>query len=509
MKIALASEKTASSVAPQRLGLILGLLVMAQFIVVVDFSIVQIALPTMRTALGISFSDSQWIISAYGLTFAGFLLLSGRLSDIHGRKKLFMIGLVVFSLASLSGGLSNSELTLITARVVQGIGAAMCSATGLALIIRTFAPLGRLNQALGIFTAVSSAGFSAGVILGGVITPYLGWRWIFFVNVPIGIIVAALSIKYLVDSVPEQAARRHLDLPGAFTVTGGLMLLVYGLSEVGNEDYSAGTYAAFILAAVALASFIWIEHRSASPLMPLGFLRRRTIFFANATALLTFATTTSMVFLLTSYLQGLQGFSPLTAAAGLIPGSLIFFVLGGFGAPRLVKRFGAKEVLAVAMVCLTAGMLLFTRITLTSSYLDVIFPALFVGSIGGALSLTASNIAALTGANRGEEGIASGLINTSRQVGGPIGLAVAVGVVGLLTHGLGVFAPPNEAIVGFRYAFAAAACFAALAVVTSLLIKGKPAQSNQIPASPPAPAPTAPVVTPAEALGSGQPALID
>jgi EmrB/QacA subfamily drug resistance transporter len=479
VKIALSSEKTDKSSTPQRLGLILGLLVMAQFVVVVDFSIVQIALPTIRLDLSMSLADLQWIVSAYGLTFAGFLLLSGRLSDIYGRKRLFMIGLLVFSLSSLAGGLATSEAVLIAARVVQGIGAALASATGLALIIRIFAPLGRLNQALGIFTAVSSAGFSAGVILGGVLTQDLGWRWIFFVNVPIGIVVAALAIKFLPDSAGEKGARRSLDLPGAITVTGGLMLLVYALSEVGNGDSSYLTYLAFILAGVTLASFIAIEHRSAAPLMPLGFLGRRTIFFANATALLTFATNVSMVFLLTAYLQVLQSYSALSAAGALIPGALVFFFLGGFGAPRLVKRLGAKPVLVGAMVALSAGMLLFTRISLSSSYLTVILPALLVASVGGALALTASNIAALSGANRGEEGVASGLINTSRQVGGPVGLAVAVGVVGLATHGLGVSAPPGEVIAAFRYAFTAAAIFAALAVVTSLLLKGKPAQSNQ------------------------------
>ena len=268
------------------------------------------------------------------------------------------------------------------------------------------------------------------------------------------------------------------------------MLLVYALSEVGNGVSSYQEIPVFVLAAAVLAAFIAIERRETAPLMSLSFLRRRTILFANATALLTFATNVSMVFLLTSYLQVLQDYSPLSAAGALIPGSLIFFFLGGFGAPRLVKRFGAKEVLVGAMVALTAGLLLFTRITLTSGYVTIVLPALLVACVGGGLALTASNIAALSGANRGEEGVASGLINTSRQMGGPIGLAVAVAVVGVATHGLGVAGPGGEVVTAFRYAFAASAGFAALAVVTALLIKGKPGQSDQ--AAPLAPMPPVP-----------------
>jgi EmrB/QacA subfamily drug resistance transporter len=450
--------------------------VTAQFIVVVDYSIVQIALPTIRSELAMSLANLQWVISAYGLTFAGLLLLSGRLSDIYGRKRLFLLGLLIFSLSSLGAGLATSETVLIAARIVQGVGAAMASATGLALITRIFSPLGRLNAALGIFTAVSSAGFSAGVLLGGFLTEALGWRWIFFVNVPIGIVAAVLALRILRDPASPQNTRQHLDLPGAASVTAGLMLLVYGLSQVGNGDTSYPTYASFVLAALVLGAFIAIERRSAAPLMPLAFLRRRTIFFANATALLTFATTTPWIFLLASYLQVLLSYSPIYAAAALVPGSLVYFSIGGFGAPALVKRFGGKPVLVAAMLALTAGLLLTSRLSLGAGYLTDILPPMLVASFGGALSATASNIAALSGTNRGEEGVASGLINTSRQVGGPVGLAMAVSVVGLLTHGQGVTGNVGEVVQAFHYGFIAAACFAGLAVVTSLLIAGRPPQ---------------------------------
>jgi MFS family permease len=468
----------------------LALLVTAQFAVVVDYSIVQIALPTIRDQLSMSLADSQWIISAYGLTFAGFLLLSGRLSDIYGRKTIFTIGLVVFSLSSLGAGLANTETLLIGARIVQGVGAALASAAGLALITRIFGPLGRLNQALGIFTAVSSAGFSAGVLLGGLLTEALGWRWIFFVNVPIGIVATLLSMRVLPGLSSERAVK-HLDLPGAFTVTAGLMLLVYGLSELGNGDTSFLTYASFVAGGLVLLTFIAIERRSPSPIMPLGFLRRRTIFFANATALLTFATTAPWRFLTVSYLQVLLGYTPLNAAAAIVPGALVYFTVGGFGAPRLVKRVGAKPVLVGAMLALTFGLFLTSRLTVSSGYVAEFLPALLIASVGGALSATASNIAALAGTVRGEEGIASGLINTSRQVGAPVGLALAITVFGFVTHGLGTTASPSVLITAFQYSFLAAAIFAGLAVVTSLLLPGKPAKLGE--ANQPAKTPLPPV----------------
>jgi EmrB/QacA subfamily drug resistance transporter len=471
----------------QRLGLLLGLLVTAQFAVVVDFSIVQIALPTIRGDLGMSLADSQWIISAYGVTFAGFLLLSGRLSDVYGSKRLFLIGLIIFSLSSLSAGLANTELVLIGSRVVQGVGAAIASATGLAMITRIFSPIGRLNQALGIFTAVSSAGFTAGVVLGGVLTEALGWRWIFFVNVPIGLLGTLLSYRTLPNFLPRQGTGSQLDLPGAFSITMGLMLLVYGLSEVGNGVTDYGTYAVFALAGAVIAAFLVIESRSKAPIIHLGFLRRRTIFFANATALLTFATTVPWIFFMASYLQVLLLYSPLASAAALVPGSLTYFFLGGFGAPRLVRRLGARPVLVGAMLALAAGLFLTSRLSYGSTYLLDVLPAMLVASGGGALSATASNIAALSGTQRGEEGVASGLINTSRQVGGPVGLALVVSVVGVVTHGGGLFGPSPQVLSGLQDAFIAAAGFASLAVLTSLLIPGKSTREGPVSPKPGAP----------------------
>jgi EmrB/QacA subfamily drug resistance transporter len=455
------------------LGLILVLLVSAQFAVVVDFSIVQIALPTIRAELGISLVDSQWIVSAYGVTFAGFLLLSGRLSDIFGGKRIFLVGFLVFCASSLAAGLATSELILIAARIIQGVGAAVASASGLALLTRIFAPIGRLNQALGVFTAVSSAGFTAGILLGGVLTETLGWRWIFFVNVPIGVLAITLAYRTLPNLPPFQGSNKSVDLPGAVAITTGLMLFVYGLTDVGNGITSFITYAAFILGGLALIAFLAIERRSLAPILPLSFVRRRTVFFANATALLTFATMVPWVFFLTFYLQVLLLYPPLNAAVAQVPAALVFFFLGGFGAPRLVRRIGARPVLVVAMLTFSAGMFLFSRLSLNSDYWVDVFPSIIIASLGASLSATASNIAALSAAKRGEEGIASGMINTSRQIGGPVGLALAVSLVSVLTHGVGLAGTLAQVTTGVQNAFLAAASFAGLAVLTSLLLSSK------------------------------------
>ena len=271
------------------LSLIFVLLVLAQFVIVLDFSIVQIALPTMRSELNISLADSQWIISAYGLTFAGFLLLSGRASDLYGRRKLFAIGLLVFAITSLVGGFSPSDSVLIGARAVQGIGAAISSATGLSLLVVTFPEGPSRNRALSIFVATSSAAFAAGVILGGVLTATLGWRSIFFVNVPIGILTAVFVLRLLSESRGD-SSKKHLDLPGALSVTGGLSILVYALTNASNEGLlSLLTLIPLALSAVVLICFFVIEKKSRDPLLPLSFLRRGGIFSANVLAIITTA----------------------------------------------------------------------------------------------------------------------------------------------------------------------------------------------------------------------------
>ena len=258
--------------------------------VIVDFTIVQVALPSIGREFGVSVNGLQWIVTAYGLTLAGFLMLSGRVGDIYGHKKLFIIGVLLFSLASLTGGLAPSEIVLILARVVQGLGAAMASATGLSILAAAFPEGKERNRALSVFAAASGSGFAAGMILGGVITATLGWRWVFDINVPIGLIVSLLSIKYISSTTRRTYEHKHLDIFGAVSVTAGLMLLVYSLSSAQNIGIgSLQTLELLLSSVIVLAAFLLIEYRSKAPLMPLRFLRRSSIFGANAVGLLQFA----------------------------------------------------------------------------------------------------------------------------------------------------------------------------------------------------------------------------
>src|SRR2546421_1048548 len=327
-----------------RTRLILGLIIAAGFLDVIDFSIVQVALPTIQTELVISLAESQWIIGAYGLTLAGFLLLSGRAGDIYGQKKLFVFGIVLFTVASFTGGLAPSLLSLIVSRAIQGVGAAISTATAFAILVTTF-PEGReRNRALGIFVAVLSAGFAAGSISGGVLTASFGWRSVLFVNVPIGTVAAILSQKFMASN-PGRAADKHLDLPGALSVTSGLLLLVDSLTNAATDGFaSLYTIVPLAVSIIVLAGFIVIEYRSTSPLMPLGFLRRGTVFTANVLALILTSSAGGVIFLLTIYLQRVSGYSQLAAGLEFVPPALIFFFVGGWGSSWLVNRIGLKLV---------------------------------------------------------------------------------------------------------------------------------------------------------------------
>jgi EmrB/QacA subfamily drug resistance transporter len=462
-----------SSLGPgaTRRNAVLGLLVIAQFVVLLDFSIVQIALPTIRSELDISIADSQWLVSAYGITFAGLLLLSARAADSYGRRRFFSAGLFVFAVASLAGGLSPSELVLIVSRALQGVGAAMASSTALSLLQVNFPQGPERTRALSVFAAVSSAGFAAGVILGGTLTAAFGWRSVFFINVPIGIIAAILSPRVLRESKIEGSGR-HLDLPGALLVTSGLTLLVYALTEAANVGLFTWQPLSFLgLSALVLVGFLIVERRAKSPLLPLSFLERRIVLGANALALLRTAAQVSMIFLLTIFLQQVQSFSPLAAGLSFLPMSLVFMFAGGYLASRLVARFGNRFVLIAGMATMAAGFLLLSRITPGTSYVLDLLPSTLIIAFGGAISFTAMNLLALSAAARGEEGLASGLVNTSTQVGGPIGLAIAVTIVGAAEASAGVSVSASASLVaGFGYAFLGAAGMSALGVVIAAAI---------------------------------------
>jgi EmrB/QacA subfamily drug resistance transporter len=463
-------------------SIVLALIALAQFMVVVDFTIVQVVLPSIGREFGVSVNGLQWIITAYGLTFAGFLMLSGRVGDIYGHKKLFVIGVLLFSLASLIGGLAHSEIVLILARVVQGLGAAMASATGLSILAAAFPEGKERNRAISVFVAASGSGFAAGTILGGLITTTLGWRWVFDINLPIGVAVSLLSIRYISTGTIERRGshenrqHRDLDIFGAISITAGLMLLVYSLNIAQNLGVrSLQTLELLLLSAIMLAVFVLIEYRSKAPLMPLGFLRRGSIFGANTVGLLQMAAFVGMVFIVTNYLQQMRGYSALSAALVFLPGGLVVLVTSGFLSARLVNRFGFKPILMSGMALQTVAYLLLSPISLTESYFGgLLGPMLLIG-VGVGLGFTAVNIAALTGTRKGEEGLASGLINTSRQIGGPIGLAVLLTVANFATPPatgqVAVQSSASAMVPGFGYAFLAAALLTGLGIIITPLLK--------------------------------------
>ena len=471
-----ASRESGIEVGPKvasRVRLVFALVISAVFLDVIDFSIVQVALPSIRTEFLVSLAESQWIVGVYGITMAGFLMLSGRAGDVYGQKKLFVFGVVLFTVASLVGGLAPSLLALVISRAVQGIGAAISSVTALSIFVALFPEGKERNRALGVFVAVLSAGFAAGSISGGVLTMGLGWRSVMFVNVPIGTVVAILSRRFLPEA-SGRAAIRHLDLAGALTVTSGLMLLVYALTNAASDGFlSIPTLVPLVVAFVVLSAFLVIESRSKAPLLPLGFLRRGSVLNANVLALLL---TTSMVgpgFILTIYMQQILGYSPLYAGLAFLPPALIFFFAGGWGSSRIVNRFGVRRVLIGSTALVAVGLALLTGISVGGSYLGML-PGILVWSLGASIGLPALSIAALAGTQPGEEGLASGLISTSQRVGFPLGLAVLLTVVAAADPapiGADLSASAAAVVMGFRFAFLAAAVLAVVAVALAFRIK--------------------------------------
>jgi MFS family permease len=379
----------------------------------------------------------------------------------------------------LTGGLAPSEIGLILARVVQGLGAAMASATGLSILVAAFPEGKERNRALSVFAAATGSGFAAGMILGGIITATLGWRWVFDINVPIGVIVSLLSITCISSTTKQTGSynnrRHHLDIFGAVSVTAGLMLLVYSLDSAQNIGIgSLQTLELLLSSVIVLAAFLLIEHRSKAPLMPLGFLRRSSIFGANVVGLLQVAAFVGMVFILTNYLQQVRGYSALSAGLAFIPMGIAFLVVSGFLSARLVNRFGVKPILISGIVLQTIGYLFLSPISLTENYFGGLLGPTLLIRVGTGLGFTAINIAALTGTRKGEEGLASGLINTSRQIGGPIGLAVLLTVANIRASDPTGHQLVKSAVItmvsGFGYAFLAATLLTGIGIIFAALL---------------------------------------
>ncbi|HEX5146422.1 MAG TPA: MFS transporter [Conexibacter sp.] len=444
----------------------LAVLAVAQFMVVLDASIVNVALPSIQRALHFSESSLPWVVNAYTLAFGGFLMLGGRAADLFGRRRLFVLGLGLFSAASLAGGFAQSAGWLIAARAVQGLGAAIVSPAALSIVTTTFTEGAERNKALGIWGALAGAGGAVGVLMGGMLTQWAGWEWVLFVNVPIGLAAALAAPRFVRES--RTTERTSLDVLGALTVTGGLVALVYALVTAHDAGWTSfRTIGLLVLSALLLVTFVVTELRTRYPLMPLTIFRNRNVASADAVGLLVGASLFSMFFFISLYLQQVLGFDALKAGLSYLP--LAFAIIFSAGAAsQLVTRIGPKPVLVAGLSLTTVGLVLFTQISPDGSFLgDVLLPSVIV-AVGLGLSFVSLTITAMSGVGHDEAGLASGLLNTAQQVGGALGLAVLSSVAASKIADSGGHGPA-ALTDGFQTAFAVGAGFAALGVVLALV----------------------------------------
>jgi len=454
----------------RRKWLALALLSVVQFMVVLDIAIVNVALPSIQVDLGFSQQNLQWVISAYALVFGGFLLLGGRAADLLGRRRIFLAGLIVFTLASLFAGLAWSEASLITARALQGLGAAVITPAALSILSTTFVEGRERNIALGVWGAVGGFGAAAGVLLGGILTDALSWAWIFFVNVPVGVTAFILAPILLKES--RDATVKSFDALGAVLVTGGLSSLVYAITQAGQDGWLAGKTVSFFAASLAmLVGFLVWEQRHPEPLMRLGILRIKTVSGANVAGFIMGTATFSLFLMLTLYMQQVLGYSPMKTGVGYlaVAGTAIFT---SAIAAQLVTRIGVKPVLAIGMTSLTGGLVYFTQVSVGGSYLADLLPGFLLIAVGLGFSFVPISIAALAGIQPAEAGLASGLINTSQQIGGALGIAALSTIATSRTSdALAGGATRAQALVdGFHGAFFAGVILAAIGIVAALTL---------------------------------------
>ena len=445
--------------------LALALLCMAQFVVVLDASIVNVALPTIGQDLSFDQDNLSWVVNAYVLTFGGFLLLGGRLADLLGRRRIFIVGLVLFAAASLAGGFAESEGFLIAMRAIQGLGGALLSPAALSIITTTFKDGSERNKALGVWGAVAGSGGAAGVLLGGVLTEYAGWEWVLWVNFPIGIAAALLAPRLVLESRSD-ATNRTFDIPGAVTVTAGLALLVYALVEAPDAGWGSAETLGMLGGAVALlAIFVAVELRSPAPLVPFGIFKIRTLTGANIVGILTGASLFSMFFFISLYMQNVLGYSAIKAGLSYLPLAVSIIISAGI-ASVLVTKVGFKPIMALGMALIAAGLFWFSQISVDGSFVgDVLFPSL-LAAVGLGFSFVPITIAAVSGVSDREAGLASGLINTSQQVGGALGLAILSSVAFSTID----TAETNPAVLteGYADAFLVGAGIAVLGIIAAL-----------------------------------------
>jgi EmrB/QacA subfamily drug resistance transporter len=466
--------------------LALALLSVVQFMVVLDLAIVNVALPSIQRDLGFSQEGLQWVISAYALVFGGFLLLGGRAADLVGRRRVFLVGLALFTVASLLAGLAWSDASLVAARAAQGLGAAVITPSALAILTTTFVEGRERNIALGVWGAVGGLGAAAGVLMGGVLVDALGWEWIFFLNLPVGAVAFGAASRMLGES--RDARVNSLDALGAVLVTAGLSVFVYAITRAGQDGWVAGTTVSFFVAAlVLLAAFLAWELRHPEPLVRLGILRARTVSGANVAALLLNLTTLSTFVTLTLYMQQVLRYSPMqTGFAFLaIAGTAIVW---STVAAQLVTRLGVRPVLVTGFAALAAGLAYLTQISVDGSYVADLLPAFLLIALGVGFAFVPISIAALAGIEPSEAGLASGLLNTSQQVSGALGIAVLTTIATARAEeavAAGA-AQASAQVTGFQAAFTVAALIAALGIVVAMTLMQREERDRQREHAPPA-----------------------
>jgi EmrB/QacA subfamily drug resistance transporter len=448
------------------------LLCMAQFVVVLDASIVNVALPSIGKGLHFSEQNLPWVVNAYVIAFGGFLLLGGRAADLIGRRFVFMVGLAVVAVSSLAAGFAADQGQLIAARAAQGLGAAIISPSALSIVTTLFRDGAERNKALGAWGAVAGSAGAVGVLLGGILTDGLGWEWVLWVNVPVSLVALALTPGLIPESRSESETR-HFDAAGAVSITAGLSVLAYALLDASSAGWgSTKIISLLVLSVVLIAAFIGIELRSKAPLVPFRIFRLRTLTGANVVGILLGASLFSMFFFISLYMQQVLGYSPIHAGLSYLPLAVTIIVAAGLGG-QLVTRLGFKPILAGGMLLVAVGLLWFSRVSVGGGFLtDILGPSL-LAAMGLGFGFVTSTIAAVSGVKAGEQGLASGLINTSQQIGGALGLAVLSTIATTRTHDVmasGGSTLPKALTEGFQSAFLGGAVIAALGLLATLIV---------------------------------------
>jgi EmrB/QacA subfamily drug resistance transporter len=448
------------------------LLCVSQFVVVLDASIVNVALPSIGRGLHFSEQNLPWVVNAYVIAFGGLLLLGGRAADLLGRRRVFMAGLFVVAIASLAAGFAANQGQLIAARAAQGLGAAIISPSALSIVTTLFRDGAERNKALGAWGAVAGSAGAAGVLLGGVLTDGLGWQWVLWVNVPVSLIALALTPGLIPESRSESETR-HFDAAGAVSVTAGLSVLAYALLDASSAGWGSTKIISLLALSLALiGAFVAIELRSAAPLVPFRIFRLRTLTGANVVGILLGASLFSMFFFISLYMQQVLGYSPIHAGLSYLPLAVTIVIAAGLGG-QLVTRFGFKPLLAAGLLFVAVGLLWFSRVSVDGGFLaDILGPSL-LAAIGLGFGFVTSTIAGVSGIREREQGLASGLINTSQQIGGALGLAVLSTIATTRTHD--VIAHGGSSAVraltdGFQSAFVGGAAIALLGFFAALIL---------------------------------------